>query len=246
MSLSQNIPKALITGSSRGIGLAIAKRLHTLGYEVILVARDKERLQKIEESLKNRILTYAIDLSCDKNSKEFLDFLEFIIKNLPSVVIHNVGGKLECDSQPLDYEYLMKSIDLNLGVAVSINHKILPFLKPKSHLLFISSDSALTGNGAPGYVASKAALNAYIKSTARFYAKNEIIINGIMPGIVEFCGSAWDKKKECESEKYSKVKEAQPLGRFGTLEEISSFVEMLIIKNNMLTTGEIFLLNGGV
>ena len=245
MSLSQNIQKALITGSSRGIGLSIARKLHSLGYEVILVARDKERLQKIEESLKVRIRTYIIDLSIDKNSKEFLDFLDFIVKNLPSVVIHNVGGRLDCDSQPLDYESLLKTIDLNLGVAVSINHKILPLLKPKSHLLFISSDSAITGNGAPGYVASKAALNAYIKSTARFYAKDEIIINGIMPGIVEFSGSAWDKKKEFESEKYNKTKDAQPLGRFGMLDEISSFVEKLVSAKNMLTTGEIFLLNGG-
>ena len=111
--------------------------------------------------------------------------------------------------------------------------------------MHISSDSAINGEGAPGYVSAKAALNAYIKSTARFYAKDNICINGVMPGIVDFEGSAWDKKRIEDPTRYEKVKSEQTLGRFAKLDEIAEFVTMLIKSYNMQTTGQIFAINGG-
>ena len=56
--------KALITGASSGIGLSFAKYLSSLGYDLILVARRKERLEKIQQELKTNIKIICLDLSC--------------------------------------------------------------------------------------------------------------------------------------------------------------------------------------
>ena len=139
----------------------------------------------------------------------------------------------------------MDSVHFNMGIAVQINAFLLPIYAKarKGQILHISSDSALDGYGASGYVSSKAALNAYIKSTARFYAKDNICVNGVMPGIVEFPSSVWDQRKG--SEVYKQALASYPLGRFACLDEISSFVVALILQNNMQTTGQIYVLNGG-
>lgn len=236
---------ALVTGSSRGIGYGIAKELHKQGCEVVLVARDKQKLSQIKKDFKQRCHYIPLDLLAKNALGDLLSFLE-INKISPNIVIHNVGGRLECDSQPLSYKALMQSIDMNLGIAVKINQSLIPKMKEnrEGSIVHISSDSALNGNGAPGYVAAKAGLNAYIKSTARFYAKDNLCINGVMPGIIDFEGSAWDIKRTKEPLKYTDVKARQAIGRFGSVEEIAEFVAFLALNKNLLTTGEIFCLNG--
>ncbi|MDE5603116.1 MAG: SDR family oxidoreductase [Helicobacter sp.] len=244
MSLLLSTQKVLITGASRGIGLAIAKALYDLGANLILAARSFENVGDFVRQ--ERISCYSLDLTHKESLKEFLSQLKED-SHFPTILIHNVGGRLEQDIQPLSYEAFLASMDLNLGVAISLNHHFLPLMQrqKQGYILHISSDSALNGNGAPGYVAAKAGLNAYIKSTARFYAKDNICINGIMPGIIDFPGSAWDKKKESSPKQYLETKARQSLGRFGKLEEITSFITLLLEKKNMLTSGEIFTLNGG-
>ncbi|MCI5968202.1 SDR family NAD(P)-dependent oxidoreductase [Helicobacter sp.] len=237
-------PRALITGASSGIGLAIAQELHKEGYCVMLVARNATKLQSIKEKLKENVEIYPLDLMDTNALQDFLAFLQ-THHLLPFVCVHNVGGRLSDDTQPLKLESFIDSVRLNLGIAVQINSYLLPLYAKakKGQILHISSDSALDGYGASGYVASKAALNAYIKSTARFYAKDGVCINGVMPGIVEFPLSVWNQRKG--SEVYKQALAKYPLGRFASLDEISSFVVALILQNNMQTTGQIYVLNGG-
>ncbi|MCL9821287.1 SDR family oxidoreductase [Helicobacter sp. 14348-15] len=238
--------KVLITGASSGVGLEVARRFHNENFYILLVARSVDKLLAIKNELKNNIEVYSFDLM-DRNSLH--NFLLSLQSDniLPDIVIHNVGGRLEVDEQPLTYEALQQSMHLNLGIAVSINSFLLPFYvkRKKGYILHISSDSAINGEGAPGYVASKAALNAYIKSTARFYAKDNICINGVMPGIIEFEGSSWARKRQIAPKIYYQALSRQPLQRFATLQEISQFILLLVKAQNMQTTGQIYVLNGG-
>lgn len=239
-------PRALITGASSGIGLAIAQELHKNGFCVMLLARNATKLQSLKEQFKDNVEIYPLDLMEVNALNGFLDFLKTDgFCHLPFVCVHNVGGRLACDTQPLKLESFLESMRFNLGIAVQINAFLLPLYArhKRGQILHISSDSALDGFGASGYVASKAALNAYIKSTARFYAKDGVCINGVMPGIVEFPLSVWNQRKG--SEVYKQALARYPLGRFASLEEISSFVVALILQNNLQTTGQIYVLNGG-
>ena len=83
----------------------------------------------------------------------------------------------------------------------------------------------------------------YVKSSARFYARDGIVFQSVMPGIINFKGSAWEKKSHTQAYHIRKAHLAR--GEFGTPEEVASFVVSLCESKNMLTSGAEFLLNGG-
>lgn len=242
---------ALVTGSTRGIGRAIGTALIKNGFRVIFTGRSQKEL----DSLYKLYGDSCIPLKMDFLKNDFInDLRDFFcqINAMPEVIVHNVGMRISSDMQPLSYKALMESIHINLGVAVEINSHFIPLMIEQNHegggdkriIVHISSNSAIGGNGSPGYVAAKAGLNAYIKSTARYYAKDGLIINGIMPGIVEFEGGSWDKKLR-DPQRYSEEIGKYPLGRFGRIEEIVEFIIFLCIARNQLSSGEIFTLSGG-
>lgn len=237
----------LVTGGSKGIGYAIANKLSQNGYELVLVARDQKALESSCQNFQTKCYCLSLDLVKENAVNALIDFLN---KNylFPNIIVHNLGGRVENDLQPLTYSVLSSSIQYNLGVAVEINNHFIPLMvrNKEGQILHISSDSAIDGDGAPGYVAAKAALNAYIRSTARFYGKNNICINGIMPGAVEFKGSVWNLKKNSDMARYLEKKSEQPIGRFGTLDEVAQFAVSLLRNYNMLTNGQVYCLNGGV
>ena len=102
--------RALITGASNGIGLEFAKELSKLGYDLILVARSKEKLEKIKSELKTDVIIYPMDLSMEEN----VYFLYEKTKGTVNLLINNAGFGLfgEFDRTSLDEELNM--IDLNV------------------------------------------------------------------------------------------------------------------------------------
>src|SRR3990167_7956692 len=150
---------ALITGSSRGLGLAIARALSHEDYRIILTGRNKNDLQNAQKTLNKEcrhILIYG-DLQEESTIQD--------LKNLcliPNVIVHNLGCKIDGDEQPLQYDILMKSVALALGAAVNINAYYLPLMseKKQGRIIHIGSDASETGNASPGYVSAKAAINA--------------------------------------------------------------------------------------
>ena len=116
---------ALVTGSTKGLGLHIAKLLEVQGYRLILTGRSHKNLLSALQQMQhpNLHITFCGDLSQPDNVKK-LCHLPF----LPQVIIHNIGGKIEGDEQPLRPEILMQSLALNLGIAVSLNEYYLPLM----------------------------------------------------------------------------------------------------------------------
>lgn len=235
---------ALITGASRGIGRAIAQNLLQKGSVCVLVARSESKLKEIGLQYPKSCFVYACDLLENGSLKAFTHFLQ-IHKLVPNVIIHSLGGHAYNDRQPLSQEALIESIQLNLGVSVALNEAYIPYMQTErdGHIIHISSDCVLDGYSPPGYVAAKAAINAYVKSSARFYARDGIVFQSVMPGIINFKGSAWEKKSHTQAYHIRKAHLAR--GEFGTPEEVASFVVSLCESKNMLTSGAEFLLNGG-
>ena len=237
----QNL-KVLILGGSRGVGLEIAKALQKLGVnaaDIRLVARCNKTLKVLQEKYGFKIL--ALDAS-----RDFEKLKSRVLENPPNAVIHNIGGRLACDSQPLSYEAWRESMEFNMGISVRVNEILLPlFAKLRGGIIcHISSNVAIDGNGAPGYVAAKAAINAYVKSSARFYAKDNVRIFAVMPGIIE--SEVWQDKAKLNPQYVEQRKAEQPLGRFAYPIEIGEFVASLIVMNNPLCNGAIYTLTGGV
>lgn len=235
---------ALITGASKGIGKAIAQRLLQNGVICVLVARSESKLREVGLQYPKSCFVYACDLLQRESVKALTDFLQ-LHKLMPNIIIHCLGGHAHNDKQPLSQEALIESIQLNLGVSVALNEIYIPYMQSKcdGHIIHISSDCVLDGYSPPGYVAAKAAINAYVKSSARFYARDGICFQSVMPGIINFKGSAWERKSHTQAYRIRKAHLAR--GEFGTPDEIASFVSLLCGHKNMLTSGAEFLLNGG-
>lgn len=233
---------ALITGSSKGLGLSIAKSLAKHQVKTILTARSSNSLNLALSQLHgNDHVAFTIDFT-----KE--DELDLLLENLysngiiPNILIHNIGYKVEGDSFPLNVNIVRKSLKINLEVAIKINEFFLPIMTKNKfgRIIHISSDASLTGQASPAYVIAKSALNGYIKTAARFNAKNNIMMCAVLPGILEHEGSAWAQKKITQPEHYKDTINKMPLGRFGQPEEVADLVAELATNNSMMCAGSLF------
>ena len=103
--------KALITGASSGIGLDMARYLATKKYELILVARDKEKLEKIQESLPTKVTIVVADLSNEQKVKELYVLTK---KEKIDVLINNAGFGLCGEFTETDINRELEMIDTNI------------------------------------------------------------------------------------------------------------------------------------
>lgn len=179
--------KALITGASSGIGYSMAKYLSSLGYDLILVARDKERLQEIQKELKTDVKIVVADLSQESKIKE----LYVLCKNDNiDILINNAGFGLfgEFDSTDLTTELNM--IDVNIK-AVHVLTKV--FLrdmikKDSGYILNVSSSASFqAGPLMSTYYASKSYVT---RLTVAIYEelrrkKSNVHVSCLCPGPVK-------------------------------------------------------------
>ncbi len=235
---------ALITGATRGLGLAVAQLLSEKNYQLILTGRTKDSLDAVKKIFCE--CPYHSFFSGDLLNTAVLDNLCQSITT-PDLIIHALGGKIHGDMQPLSPGILGQSMALNLEVAVKINSYFLPMMQSRKsgRIIHVSSDASETGDAAPGYAAAKAAINAYVKSTARFYAKDAIMICAVLPGIFLHPGSAWDQKKQNEPKRYQEKLSTFPLGRFLQVKEIASTIVNIALDASLAYAGSLIKLTGG-
>jgi 3-oxoacyl-[acyl-carrier protein] reductase len=242
---------ALVTGAGRGIGEDIVKKLAEEGVLVICVSKTKSNLvllkKKIDEINKNNNFILPLNLS-NKNSCGLI--LKFLKKNklYPDIVINNVGGNLGI-TDPLANSKLWKRVfDLNLFLAIDLNKSLLKNMIKKKfgRIVHISSISALENQGPPSYCASKAALNAYVRSVGRYVSEHNVMMTSVMPGAIMTSGGYWDKKLNTNPNHVKKyLSERMAIKRFGKVDEISKFVAFLCSDHASFCAGSNFLIDGG-
>lgn len=235
---------ALITGSSRGLGLEVAKNLSGKGCKIILTGRSQSSLEMARNQLTNPLehIIFCADLF-NINSIQSLFNLPFF----PNIVVHCLGGKILGDEHPIKPEILMQSITLNLGVAINLNLHYLPLMQKacSGRIIHVSSDASETGRNAPGYTAAKAAINGYVKSTALFYARYNIMICAVLSGIFLHQDSAWAIKKTAAPDVYQKQLQQMPLDRFLRVDEIAEIISDIAMSESMAYLGSLIRLTGG-
>ncbi|NOQ29635.1 MAG: SDR family NAD(P)-dependent oxidoreductase [Helicobacteraceae bacterium] len=235
----------LVTASSRGLGLEIAKELSYAGYNIILTSRSEKNLGIALKQLNSKLkhICIEIDLSTDDVNEKLIKKIEGL--NIVSIV-HNFGTKLENDCHPIDIDILNQSIYNNFTVSLKINELLYQKLKgDPSKIIYIGSTASLHAKASPSYTLSKSLINTYVKNISSEYLKYNILICAVLPGILGHKGSDWDKKQTIDNNKYKKVKQEQPLGKFSMPNEVSPYIENLINTKNLLITGSIIKLDLG-
>jgi 3-oxoacyl-[acyl-carrier protein] reductase len=247
MQLNLSGRAALVTGSSRGIGLAIAEALHGEGCRVALNSRNPEELAEVAGRLPGAI-GVAGDLTESTEAKRVVSEVLSSFGEL-DVVVCNVGSGqsvLPGDETPEEWQ---RVFGLNLWSATNaVAAARVALANSKGAIVCISSICGLEVIvGAPiTYSAAKAALHAYVRGMARPLGKQGVRINAIAPGNILFDGSVWSRKlRESSAGVQTMLQRDVALSRLGTPQDVASLVVYLASARAGFATGGIWTLDGG-
>ena len=243
---------AIVTGGSRGLGLAAAKALSSEGAHVVICARGEEQLQRaVNELLQHttagaRALTVTADVSTQAGVDAVIDFT---IKSLGrlDIVINNVGlgrgGDLEATS---DGEW-QEAFDQTLFPAIRMSRAALPHLRNQqgAAIVIVSSIFGREAGGRMTYNAVKAAEISLTKSLAQQLAKDQIRVVSVAPGSILFEGGSWWKRQQADPQGIAEfVKRELPFGRFGKPEEVAATIAFLASPRASWISGTTVVVDG--
>ena len=247
MELELKNKVALITGSSKGIGKAIANSLKEEDCKIILNGRTNSTLKKTAKSMGENIDYFVADVT---NKKSCIKLHDHILKKYGKldILVCNVGDGISIslgNETEKDWE---KMLGINLISTTNIIQTFKKLLtKSNGTITCISSIAGIETIDAPvAYATAKSALNTYVKQMSRPLAKEKIRINAVVPGNIMFENSVWDKKLKKNPKKVKNfIKNHVPLKRFGKPEEIGNIVSFLSSNKSSFITGSIFIVDGG-
>lgn len=238
---------AVVTGASRGIGRAIAKKLAEDGMFVVINYRgNKEQAESVkQEILENQGMAeiYACDVS-DYDACE--TFFKTVVQTYGriDVLVNNAGitrDGLLMKMTEEDYDAVLQT---NLkGPFYGIRFVSRQMLKQRSgRIINISSVSGILGNaGQANYCAAKAGVIGLTKSAARELASRGITVNAVAPGFI--CTEMTEVLSE---EVQANVKKQIPLGQFGKPEDVAEAVAFLASEKTRYITGQVLSVDGGM
>ena len=237
---------ALVTGASRGIGEAVARRLAACGARVVLASRSVDRLEELAGELDDaggEALALGLDLSEPDSVSEVLDTLPEEWSEI-DVLVNNAGVTADALLARLSLEDWERVIRTNLTGAYAVTRALVRGMMRRrwGRIISISSVIGLMGNqGQANYAASKAGLIGFSKSLARELGSRNVTVNVVAPGYVVTAmteGLPADAKKELES--------AIPLRRLGTVEDMAWSVLFLASEEGGYITGHTLNVSGGL
>lgn len=206
--------KILITGTSRGIGKAVALRYLSLGHDVV-------GLDILPSSIENEKYQHFV---CDISKKEQLPDISDI-----DIIFNNAGVQNSGDD-----------ISTNLVGTINVTEKYIDYPQLKS-VLFNASASAHTGFEFPAYAASKGGVISYMKNVASRLASRGITVNSISLGGVV---TDSNKEVMDDPALWNKIMEVTPLKKWMNLEEVCDWVIFLTLTNKSASGQDFFIDNG--
>ena len=237
---------ALVTGSSRGIGQAIAHALGQQGATVIGTATSEAGAQKISEALQAAGIKGTGLVLNVADPESIADCLKQVTAEYgsPDVLVNNAGITRDNLLMMMKDEQWDEIINTNLSSIFRMCKAVIrPMMKKRNgRIINISSVVGATGNpGQTNYAATKAGLIGFSKSLAREIGSRNITVNTVAPGFIDT-----DMTRELSEEQKQKLVGQIPLGRLGSADEIASAVVFLASPGAAYITGETIHVNGGM
>ena len=240
---------ALVTGGSRGIGLAIARGLAEHGADVALVARTKEQLdtarQKIQAHTDAKVWTFTFDLG---ESESIEDFFDSVVAETAGVdiLVNCAGTTIRGEAEEVDLMTWNKVIEVNLTSAFAMSQAFCRHRRDADKAGRIINIGSLTCHSArpttAAYASSKGGLLMLTKTLAVEWAKYNINVNAIGPGYIatELTEPLWSNE---EFDRW--VLSKTPLARWGQPDDMVGAAVLLASKAGEFITGQIIYVDGG-
>jgi 3-oxoacyl-[acyl-carrier protein] reductase len=235
---------ALVTGGSRGIGLAVSHSLAEAGCRVAVAARDEGRAVAAAAGLPGEgHRGYAVDVADSASVGALVQRLEEEL-GTPDVLVNNAGVTRDNVLMRLKDEDWEQVIDTNLRGAFNTIRALSRGMMKKrgGRIINISSVVGITGNkGQANYAASKAGLIGMTKSVAKELASRGILVNAVAPGYIET-----DMTAELPEAAREALLSQIAVGRLGRPEDIASVVRFLAGPGAAYITGQVLVVDGGM
>jgi len=236
--------KALITGGTKGIGLAIAKEFLELGAEVLVVARDTKSIQgKVKNSA--NLFTMEGDVTDATFRQQLIDRVNQNWNKL-DILVNNVGTNVR--RKMVDYyeEEYRKIFEINLFSLIEITRLAHPLLKKALNPSVINIASVAGSfdlQTGPPYGMTKAAIIQLTKHLAAEWANDNIRVNCVSPWYIE---TPLTESVLAQPEKLKNILARTPLNRIGKPEEVASLVTYLAMDKASYITGQNIMVDGGM
>lgn len=253
MKLSGNV--AMVTGSSRGIGRAIAQVFVREGAQVIVNGRDARRIEEAVEEINSQHSSLHPDglgsgggcawgMRADVGDRRAVhQMVDAVLEKFGriDILVNNAAIYEIVSLREMTEEQWDRVLNINLKGAFNCTKAVLEPMIQQGHgsIIHIASDAGKTGGILPvaHYAASKAAIIAFTKSVAREFAPFGIRVNAVSPGVI---------RTEMTETLIKQRPLSVPLGRIGTPEDVAKAVLFLASEDASYITGEILDVNGGL
>lgn len=244
---------AIVTGASRGIGLAIAAGLAAEGATAVISARTEGPLREAAERARagapGEVHAIAADLTragdVERLVRETVERYGGV-----DILVNNLGGSRAGPGKFLEVgdDGWQGMVELNLMPSVRATRLAVPEMRKRGggRVIFITSIYGRETGGGVTYNAMKSALNSLAKTLSRELAPDNINVNAIAPGSILFPGGGWDQRQRADPEGIAAfVKQDIAKGRFGRPEEVASVAVFLASEAASWVTGACINVDGG-
>lgn len=231
---------AIVTGSSRGLGLASARALAAEGCRVCMCARGTETLEQAAADLRGsdrrtgtgvgpQIIAVAADLSTPEGAARVVDAA---IEGFGAIdiLVNNVATAKGADIVNTPDAEWQDAFDQTLYPAIRMSRLVVPHMRKHGGgvIIMIASIWGRESGGRMVYNAVKAAEISLAKAMAQQLAKDNIRVNSVAPGSILFPGGSWDKRQKADPAGIADfIKAELPFGRFGRAEEVGDAIAFL-------------------
>jgi NAD(P)-dependent dehydrogenase (short-subunit alcohol dehydrogenase family) len=240
---------AVITGGGTGIGLAIARRLGTLGARIVIASRQSENLEHGWHSLRESGID-ALAVQLDVRKPEQVD--EMVLRTVKhfgslDILVNNAAGNFICRAEELSPNGWDSVIGIVLNGSFYCSRAVGQYMiarKRGGSIVSILANYVWTGSaGTVHSAAAKAGVMSMTQTLAVEWASHGIRVNAIAPGPIESPGAAkqlWDTDQAVE-----RITSMIPLRRWGKPEEVADTLAFLVSAHAGFITGEILTIDGG-
>lgn len=250
MDLGLKGRKAIVTGATKGIGLAIAQQLADEGADVAICARNVDDINRVVEDLKSRGVNAWGDSVDLFEEEDYEAWLRRAARELGGVDIFIPNVSAANSMGPAAVKAWQEFFDVDLMSAVRGFETLLPFLKESddASVIFICTTAALEHFpvSPAGFMALKAALVTQAKTLSQIYGRKGIRVNAMSPGTIYVEDGAWAQIEENMPDLFNSTVRKVPMGRMGTAEEVARYVTFVASPAASYINGANCIIDGGL